>query len=292
MIQGPQAGGHHSPLCPCLPSPHRSEGQCPWDPSLQSFPLPPGLSLNPPSLPSSSPWGWWRGLHFMSGRKRLLLLWQLGEFWLDPLGPLGRATSAEQGPYPSPLQSSLHPPCSPCAWTKCPTGNERGKGFAGRAWAGARAVVRAAGSSPSPPGAQPAPCAGRRPSTETSSSRRGCWPLKTCAKPIEDHLPREESTPLSLLRPPADTSVRWPDEPAWPSPAAPKARPARVLHGPLLTGAGIVLFMKMMQKHGGVPSVGSKALNSSSLPTHRGLFGAECKGGCWLPREQTPTHSR
>lgn len=50
--------------------------------------------------------------------------------------------------------------------------------------------------------------------------------------------------------------------------------------------------MKMMQKGGGVPSVGSKALNSSSFLTHRGLFGAECKGGCWLPREQNPPHSR
>lgn len=160
-----------------------------------SFPLPSGLSFNPPALPSSSPWGWWRGLRFMSGRKRLLLLWQQGEFWLDPLGPLGCATSAKQGPYPSPPQSSLHPPCSPCPWTKHPTGNERGKGFAGCARAGARAVVRAAGASPSPPAPQPAPCAGRQPSTGISSSRRGCWLLKTCAKPVEDHPPREESTP-------------------------------------------------------------------------------------------------
>lgn len=57
----------------------------------------------------------------MSGRKRLLLLWQLGESWL---GPVGHTTSAEQGPYPSPLQSFLHPPRSPCPGTKRPTGNE------------------------------------------------------------------------------------------------------------------------------------------------------------------------
>lgn len=176
-------------------------------------------------------------MRFMSGRKRLLLLWQLGEFWL---GPVGHTTSAEQGPYPFPLQSSLHPPRSPCPGTKRPTGNEIAEGFAGRAWA--------AGSSASPPGAQPAPCAGRQPSTGTSSSRRGCWLPKTCARPVEDHPPREESTPPSLPRPPADTSVRWPDKPAWPSPAAPKPRLARVLRGPLLTRARIVPFMTMMQK--------------------------------------------
>ena len=197
VIQGPQAGGHHSPLCPCLPSPHRSEGQCPWGPGLETLLLPPGLGFNPPALPSRAPWGWWRGLHFMSGRKRLLLLWQLGEFWL---GPVGHTTSAEQGPYPSPLQSSLHPPCSPCPGTKRPTGNESAEGFAG--------CARAAGSSASLPSAQPAPCAGRQPSTGTSSSRRGCWLPKTCARPVEDHPPREESTPPSLPRPPADTSIR------------------------------------------------------------------------------------
>lgn len=104
--------------------------------------------------------------------------------------------------------------------------------------------------------------------------------------------PERNLHPPSLPRPPADTSVRWPDEPAWPSPAAPKARPAGTLRGPLLTRAGVIPFMEMMQKCGGVPSAGSKALNSSGFLTHRGLFGAECKGGCWLPREQTPTHSR
>ena len=178
--------------------------------------------------------------------------------------------------------STLH--AAPAAWTKRPTGNERGKGFAGRAWAGARAVV-----APGP--LHPRPALSLLLVQGDSPAQGGCWPLKTCAKPTEDHPPREESTPLSLLRPPADTSILWPDEPAWPSPAAPKARPTRILHGPLLTRAGIVLFMKMMQKCGGVPNVGSKALNNSSLLTHRGLFGAECKGGCWLPREQTPTRS-
>lgn len=36
------------------------------------------------------------------------------------------------------------------------------------------------------------PYAGRQPSTETSSSRRGCWPPTPSARPGEDHRAQEE----------------------------------------------------------------------------------------------------